>query len=1795
MRIRNHCGILVGIPVFLGTVIACILALTFPARAFASSVVTAPTSLVAGNAVVSGLSIVSTVDGTDYTDAALGDTGGYDSSGTNSVCRTFDTVTYTLAYTTALKSGVTVAGYTEGDVYFKAVIPNATLAEVQFDTGSLTWAKSYSQYQDGSNVVLEGIRHVTNGDLPAAIPGTGTLSISVLVKAAADGSTYTPQFSVWLDGDSANARLVTAKTFTVSAKLSMNVKLAEASGGIAYGTQTFSNGASGATTGQGIVQNYTASIQVGSDQTSKGAEAPSSTKPITFKIDLTGTHTKVDKTTENATVGISYIKDAAGKATVTYVDNGDGTVTVTVSNYEVPELTASSAAPTTLINLTVGVFEGQPQVIPDDEKYEIAIEDTDLSATGVSGESLAAATPGTNDNQTVTTDDNVVTPYEYLTGTIAVTCTEYPGTMSSSTTYQALDLDDSISPFTSKFTGRGSGTETTGELLTIRTSVVDWTGMTTMQNALGAVDFLLKFDDKTLEVPDTESWHVDVTEAAEGGTDDATVVIRYAAKEDGTGWASLDEFNETGINDRASTNSTNLTFYDSLADLKADGKTCVGILMEIRGITAYGVKDDLTNNGPGIISYLQLRVKSDTSLISDKAVGFYGYDCRMYSSSLYIPSASEHAEDIANDPEKPAMYDVSIRYDGWDDTVWNTGYAASAWWSPRGYDSSGNKTTGVHDNLLAGSFYVTGMSTTTSYVIESQNSDGSPKLVYDLGAGENKVDYSVTPTVESPSDSTVSVKYMFSVPTGMTLDEGSLVLGGTYDPVTGTVSGGTKVAITSSDTYSTGITYCVEVDRLPLSQIKTLHYSTTIDSTATNNQEFTSFGYDYVRTPAKDTISSSNVYRTVSVIKVGEVRLAKTVETDAGTSATGTVASAKNGLTYHIVMRNTSPIDIEDMRVLDVLPNNGDALGTDITGSYKVKEVSLDLNGQTVSGDGIKLYYTTATDVQASGYNSDSVNLADGTWTEATNTGTDAAPTYVVDEGATAIVVAGVLPADGAEYQLNVALDTSGCLGELGNRATISSPNIPGDTLSSNGTETRVELQVNVTNTLTNIVTNNSAVTTAGGKDYTETLTAKDGYQLPETITVKVDGEELTQAVDSDNPQAGEYTYDSATGKVMIPGVSVTGDIEVIAAATPVYTLTNTLAHITTDQDITSTIVPGTDYKETLAPEVGYELPDSVTVTIGGTAHVIPTGTTQDGLSYDKATGKVTIDGDSVTGDVTVVAVATPIRCTVSFATDEGGTLAGGASQTVDYLGNATTGVTAKPETGKVFLGWEYEYTGLDGVVYSGTTANYTTVTIHGDVTFTAKYAGAGTVSATADHGYVKVAASTEVPTVGTDTSDTTALVKGESGYPASVGFSAQDNYHVSSIDVRDESGVVVGTLDPTLTTPQALTINGATHTFAVTTDADGKAGSIVTDDTGGGIVFDVKCVPDSHVLTNVLTGLVSSKTGTQTVTYGTDYTETLTPIYKAGETYKLPDVISVTVGNVSLTQAKDPANPQTGEFGYDSATGSETICGGEITGDVVITAQAKLGVENVLTNMVTNNTQTSISMGDSYTETLSPAEGYHNPATVKVTVSGVELTPAADSAADPQPGEYVYDQTTGVVTVPGSSVTGSLVITAEAVKTAKVVSTVTNGSNARGDSEVVDDGTAYDTTFSANDGYALPKTVDVTVGDTTYTIMSGDTSDTGITYDQTTGALHIPGSLVSGTVSINVACEQEQTPVTPENPSTPGTDGSGTSTETVTKVMATPNTGDTTSWPTMALIVGGGLLLAAAVTARRNARRDDH
>lgn len=88
-----------------------------------------------------------------------------------------------------------------------------------------------------------------------------------------------------------------------------------------------------------------------------------------------------------------------------------------------------------------------------------------------------------------------------------------------------------------------------------------------------------------------------------------------------------------------------------------------------------------------------------------------------------------------------------------------------------------------------------------------------------------------------------------------------------------------------------------------------------------------------------------------------------------------------------------------------------------------------------------------------------------------------------------------------------------------------------------------------VTNNLTNVSTDNDASTTAGGMDYTATLTADEGYTLSE-VTVTMDGEDVTADVYAD-------------GVVNI--ASVLGDIIITAKAAkktslePVYALSEPL------------------------------------------------------------------------------------------------------------------------------------------------------------------------------------------------------------------------------------------------------------------------------------------------------------------------------------------------------------------------------------------------------------------------------------------------------------------------------------------------------------------------------------------------------------------------------------------------------------------------------------------------------------
>ena len=171
--------------------------------------------------------------------------------------------------------------------------------------------------------------------------------------------------------------------------------------------------------------------------------------------------------------------------------------------------------------------------------------------------------------------------------------------------------------------------------------------------------------------------------------------------------------------------------------------------------------------------------------------------------------------------------------------------------------------------------------------------------------------------------------------------------------------------------------------------------------------------------------------------------------------------------------------------------------------------------------------------------------------------------------------------------------------------------------------------------------------TAAPGTNYTATLTAKSGYQLPTSVTVTIGGKTVTSG----------YTY--TNGKVTIQASAITGDITISASGIPeTYQVSFSGNNITFTGAETATA--GYAYTATLTPAAGYTLPASVTITVGGTK--LTSG-------YTYSSGKITINQASVIGNIQITADA--VKQSYVVAGSEG--LCGSSWNTTDSA-NAMTG-----------------------------------------------------------------------------------------------------------------------------------------------------------------------------------------------------------------------------------------------------------------------------------------------------------------------------------------------------------------------------------------------------------------------------------------------------------------------------------------------------------------------------------------
>jgi len=204
----------------------------------------------------------------------------------------------------------------------------------------------------------------------------------------------------------------------------------------------------------------------------------------------------------------------------------------------------------------------------------------------------------------------------------------------------------------------------------------------------------------------------------------------------------------------------------------------------------------------------------------------------------------------------------------------------------------------------------------------------------------------------------------------------------------------------------------------------------------------------------------------------------------------------------------------------------------------------------------------------------------------------------------------------------------------------------------------------------------------AAGSNYSGTLTADTGYDLPETISIYVNNVLLT---------AGQYTYNSATGVITINSSYINGNIEIIGAGIgSTYTVTFNTNPGTGSGAITagtaSVVVTFGVLKPRITPptRIGYNFNGYFTAASGGTKYYHEDGTSA--LIWD------------IDDDTTLFAQWTARTYTVTLNRQgEVGTSSidsGAVSFTATFDSTALGGYTAPARAGYTFAGY---YTAING------------------------------------------------------------------------------------------------------------------------------------------------------------------------------------------------------------------------------------------------------------------------------------------------------------------------------------------------------------------------------------------------------------------------------------------------------------------------------------------------------------------
>lgn len=887
---------------------------------------------------------------------------GNDADDENNIVRSFDYINYNIEYTTGLIDITQTVD--SANVRIEAVL-NKSMKEAEFNVETLNWCldrKITYFYEDGSastsydknkNVVkqvLTGYRRLENTSQVNNIPGTGSLTLGVYVKASQNGSMIKPEVSLWIEGNSEDRyQKLDMPVTVVSAAPKYNVDLRRSGGMSSLGYYNTDTGAmvnssdrpDGDSWHRGRLERYSLALQLYNDSADKGLkgiEFPQGdiTYDLVMKSEVNGTDTtssndfapvlwdyKINMEAKYGTLGRDmrpygavgyawygpscnglYVYDIynAGKIQMEQ-DAAKGNVYhVTVRDYEFDyenlhfpiryrwSNDGDVDYSANIGNFSCGdveVLAQLPESVDRNSNVYLDVSVNNFKATSISDNPA---------NKEVKEDDNRsrtnvnLTPYGWID--------KYQRYLDLNRHYLSSDYQ------------KGDNVAYKGNDIYIE-SFIHGAGETSWT----AFNLLQKIDDEAIDI--TGKYDVSYSFTI----DDGTLNVLYGAKKDKTGWADDQEMQDT--------REEELVYFKSVEDLKRAGYTCVAILYELRDM-----KTAWTYAGQSYATmYMRATVKTDSQAGSVyQAVS----DLRVWNE--YNNTMSFSYNDVPYN-SKDKSYGLVTK----DDPIGNIeGYT-----KPNDKVYSNYIKTSYKDGVMSGhngywngnSLLVIGYKAGVKINIndKTENASGvvTQKSVYDLDNRERTVSYKVSPSLKRDSANNDSLIANPDYYTDLTVKV-DIPKGLTYDIGSATAA---PESVVQNEDGSQTVTWLLKNQKVG-ETLDTFDFTCTIGKAGTaedvrNNE---SFKVTAVISGKDDKRAQSVANGNLSSVSMSVIRLAST---SISKRAEKPLAETGDDLKYTLYYSNTSTTDIHTSKIADILPYNNDGRGTSYSGDYLVKSVAI--------------------------------------------------------------------------------------------------------------------------------------------------------------------------------------------------------------------------------------------------------------------------------------------------------------------------------------------------------------------------------------------------------------------------------------------------------------------------------------------------------------------------------------------------------------------------------------------------------------------------------------------------------------------------------------------------------------------------------------------------------------------------------------------------------------------------------------------------------------------------------------